>query len=244
MKTGAASLHIAGIDLAWGERNPDGVCVLEVSRRRARVVATALTRGDAELLGFLATHLGDGPAFLAMDAPVVCHNRTGARPVDRLCHVHFGKFKAGAYPANLRVCARPVRITQSLTKKGFVPGWDWQGPRTLAEVYPHPAMVRLFGLEERIPYKRGSGPARRAAFRRLQRLLQACLARDFPRLELDAGTAALLRQPWTKDVEDQTDGFFCALIGYWHWLHRGRRTQVLGERETGFILVPEPGGNG
>ncbi|MFM1768979.1 MAG: hypothetical protein RJA22_1508 [Verrucomicrobiota bacterium] len=241
MKAAATSLRIAGIDLAWGERNPDGVCVLEVNRRRARVVTTALTRGDADLLGFLAAQVGDGPAFLAMDAPVVCPNRTGARPVDRLCHVHFGKFKAGAYPANLGVCARPPRIARHLMERNFTLGWDWRSPRTLAEVYPHPAMVRLFGLEERIPYKRGPVPARRAAFRRLQRELRRCLARDFPRLELDAGTDALLGRPWTKDVEDQTDGLFCALIGYWHWLHRGRRTQVLGDRETGFILVPEPG---
>lgn len=238
MKDGAASLRIAGVDLAWGDRRPDGVCVLEATRRRARVTATALIRGDASLLAFLQTHLGSGPAFIAMDAPVVCRNRTGARPVDGLCHVHFGRFKAGAYPANLGVCARPVRVARALADEGFAPGWDWAGPRTLAEVYPHPAMVRLFGLAERIPYKRGPLPQRRREFRRLQRALQECLAREFPRLELDAGTAELLRQPWTKDVEDQTDGFFCALIGYWHWLHRGTRTQVLGDRETGFILVP------
>lgn len=243
MKTGTSHFRIAGVDLAWGERRPDGVCVLEVNRRRARVVATDLIRGDAALLGFLATHLGDGPAFLAMDAPVVCRNRTGARPVDRLCHVHFGRFKAGAYPANLRVCARPPRVARQLAGHGFAPGWDWDGPRTLAEVYPHPAMVRLFGLSERIPYKRGPVVARRAAFRDLQSKLRRCLARHFPRLELDAGTDTLLGRPWTKDAEDQTDGFFCALIGYWHWLHRGTRTQVLGDRETGFILVPEPGDN-
>ena len=31
----------------------------------------------------------------------------------------------------------------------------------------------------------------------------------------------------------------CALIGWWHIREGGRRTQVLGDLETGFLLVPE-----
>jgi predicted RNase H-like nuclease len=129
-------------------------------------------------------------------------------------------------------------------ERGFRLGWD-AGPREehgrlLAEVYPHPAMVRLFRLRERIPYKRGPVGQRRVQFRRLQRRLRSCLPEHFPKLQLDAGTDALLRARWTKNVEDLTDAFFCALIGYWHWLHRGARTEVLGDLATGFILVPQP----
>jgi predicted RNase H-like nuclease len=113
-------------------------------------------------------------------------------------------------------------------------------PRLVAEVYPHPAMVRLFDLTERVPYKKGTVARRRREFRRLQKLIQVCLAEYFPKLELDEATEKLLAARWTKNIEDQTDGFFCALIGYWHWLHRGRRTQVLGDRETGFIVIPQP----
>lgn len=231
-------MRIAGVDLAWGDRRPDGVCVLEVNRQRARVLALGLPQGDDELLAFLDHHLGGARAFIAMDAPVVCRNLDGARPVDRLTHVHFGRFKAGAHPCNLARCRRPPRVAARLVERGFTIGTN--GGRVLAEVYPHPAMVRLFGLSERIPYKRGRIAARRREFRRLQTELHACLTAHFPALEMSAELSRLLGLPWTKNVEDQTDAFFCALIGYWHWRHRGAKTEVLGDLATGFILVPQP----
>jgi predicted RNase H-like nuclease len=237
-------IRIAEIDLAWGERQPDGVCALEASSHGARVITSGRTRGDDELLGWVARHLGTGPAFLTVDAPLVCPNPTGARPVDALTHVRFGKFHAGCHPANSTRCPRPPRVAAKFVERGFRLGWDGlpqpPSPRLIAEVYPHPAMVRLFGLSERIPYKRGPARQRRAEFRRLQRFLQSCLREHFPKLRLDAVTEALLQAAWTKNVEDQTDAFFCALIGYWHWLHRGAQTEVLGDLATGFILIPRP----
>src|SRR5512137_2490841 len=145
-------IRIAGIDLAWGERKPDGVCALEASSRGAWVITAGLTHGDDELLGWVARHVGTGPAFLAVDAPLVCPNPTGARPVDALTHVHFGKFHAGCHPANATKCPRPPRVAAKLAERGFRLGWEGLGqlpsPRLVAEVYPHPAMVRLFGLSE------------------------------------------------------------------------------------------------
>ena len=29
------------------------------------------------------------------------------------------------------------------------------------------------------------------------------------------------------------------LIGIWYWMHRGKRSEVIGDRKTGFILLPE-----
>ena len=31
------------------------------------------------------------------------------------------------------------------------------------------------------------------------------------------------------------------LTGMWHWKHRGKRSEVIGDRNTGFILLPEEG---
>jgi len=99
-------------------------------------------------------------------------------------------------------------------------------------------MVRMFGLSERIRYKRGYVAKRKREFRRLQRLLGTCLSEHFRKLQLDAVTEALLRATWTKHVEDQTDAFFCPLIGYWHWLHDGARREVLDNLATEFSLIP------
>jgi len=65
---------VAGVDLAWGERRPDGVCVIQADRRRARVAAVGLPRCDDELLAFLDQHIGNAPALIAVDAPIVCPN--------------------------------------------------------------------------------------------------------------------------------------------------------------------------
>ena len=44
---------IVGIDLAWGERRPDGVCVFEVADDRTAVHSVQLAHGDNELLAII-----------------------------------------------------------------------------------------------------------------------------------------------------------------------------------------------
>ncbi|MEO5959272.1 MAG: DUF429 domain-containing protein [Opitutaceae bacterium] len=114
-------------------------------------------------------------------------------------------------------------------------------PRLVAEVYPHPAMVRLFQLPRILEYKRKSGRSRlRSAeeFGRYQRLLAGLIAAEFSALKLDDATRELLRAPLTKPAEDRLDAFFCALIGLWHVQHSGQRSEIVGDLATGFILLP------
>lgn len=231
-----SEMTIVGVDMAWGERRPDGVCALAVNSHGAEIRAMGLTRGDDDLLDWIDTHGGPGAVLLAVDAPVVCPNDTGARPVDRLTHVHFRRNHAGSHPSNRTRCGRPLRLVERWKQMGYTVGFS--GRRVIAEVYPHPAMVRLFGLEHRIPYKRGPVSDRRVAFQRLQTEIRTCIARYFPGLTIPPDLDHLLKQRWIKDIEDQTDGVFCALIGYWHWMHQGKRTQIIGDLQTGFILVP------
>ncbi len=236
--------RIIGIDLAWGERKPDGVCALDIDGLTASVRQTSLTRGDDELIAWVSRHASVHSTLLAIDAPLVCPNQTGARPVDRLTHVHFGKFHAGSHPANTSRCARALRVVRLLSVHGFCIGWEFsitkKPERLMLEVYPHPAMVRLFNLKERIAYKRGRVAERHIQFARLQSLLRELLHRRFWGVQLDQDTDKLLNCAWSKDVEDQTDAFFCALIGYWHWIHLGGKSEILGDLATGFILVPKP----
>ena len=236
---------IAGIDLAWGEKKHDGVCfaAYDPKRRRARLAGNAYPQGDDALVASVAERLSPGrPAFLAIDAPIVCPNQTGTRPVDRFTHTLFHRQHAACHPANLGKCPRPPRVLGRLAADlGFAAGWGTSfggGARLAAEVYPHPAMVRLFGLERIIKYKKGPITAKRAEFARLQRLIAELLAREFTCLTLDADTPALLAAPWSKPVEDRIDALFCALIGLNHLRHAGARSQVIGDLQTGFILLP------
>jgi len=234
---------LVGVDLAWGEKKHDGLCFLEWNGKRGRVAGFAYPQGDQELLAAIRGKEKTWKSvFVAVDAPLVCPNQTGTRPVDRLTHRMFHREHAACHPANLTKCPRPPRIARLLEKEGFRVGWEPTAEKkTVAEVYPHPAMVRMFGLPRIVKYKKGSVVERRREFRRLQRLLKQCLGNKFPRLAVDADTRSLLTRPWSKPVEDRTDAFFCALIGLWHWMYRGTRSEVIGDRETGFILLPKAG---
>ncbi len=235
---------LIGIDLAWGEKKHDGICFLEWDGKRGAVAGFAYPQGDRELLVTIRKKMGSQRSvFVTVDAPIVCPNRTGTRPVDRLTHRMFHREHAACHPANLTQCPRPPRIARLLQKEGFRVGWQpAAGKKTVAEVYPHPAMVRMFGIPKIVKYKKGSVVERRKEFRRLQNLLRRCLQKKFPRLAIDPEARSLLGQRWSKPVEDQTDALFCALIGLWHWMHQGQQSEVIGDLQTGFILLPATGG--
>jgi len=231
---------VAGIDLAWGERRPDGICLLHGEAKRVVGLSHALTHGDDALLDHLHAHLAPGVrTLLCLDAPVVCPNLRGARPVDRLTHRIFHQVQAAAHPANRVLAARPLRVVRRLQRAGYDISTDWPAtPRALVEVYPHPATVRWFGLDRTIKYKRGPVAARRRAFARLRNLLRRWLENCAPEIAQHHPTAALLRSRWTKDREDMTDALLCAMIG-WQWAVQGRRSlEILGDRRSGFIVVP------
>lgn len=95
----------------------------------------------------------------------------------------------GTLPIRHLTSRPPPRVAAKLVQHGFVIGV--RGRRVAAEVYPHPAMVRLFGLDQRIPYKRGRVEIRRREFRRLQEELRLCLSNHFPALVVDARVSAL-----------------------------------------------------
>jgi len=232
---------IVGIDLAWGDKKSDGVCFIEARRASACVKGFAYPRGDEELLACLRPAVTVSKRILlTIDGPIICPNQTGTRPVDRLTHTLFHREHAACHPANSTKCPRPPRVLQKLRTIGLEAGWDLtEGEKLAAEIYPHPAMVRLFKLPRIVKYKKGKVAERRREFRRLQNLIRKLLSAQFPFLQLNNEAKTLLRQPWSKPVEDKTDALFCALIGLWHWHYRGRRSQVIGDLKTGFILLPE-----
>lgn len=100
-------------------------------------------------------------------------------------------------------------------------------------------MVRMFGLSRIVKYKKGKVVERRKEFVRLQKLMRKMLREKFAKVKIGEEVRQLLQEPWSKPVEDKTDALFCALIGLWHWMHQGRKSEVIGDRRTGFILLPE-----
>ena len=229
--------RIFGIDLAWGERNPDGLCLLETHATGGVITSLTRTHGDPSLLQFTRCRPEGYPCLLAIDAPLICKNPTGARPVDIQTHRVFGRFKCGCYPVNLGLCTRPMRLATFLRQEGFECGWGiptWD-TSVMMEVYPHTSLVRRFALAERIPYKKGKVALRRLAFARLQAYLLEWLESDG--IHLPPSLEGPLRQPWSKANEDMADALVCARTGYHHWKHQGRASEVLGDLENGFLVT-------
>jgi predicted RNase H-like nuclease len=231
---------IIGIDLAWGDKKPDGLCIIEATRSTANIRGYAYPKGDVELMETLNPIIkNEKEIFITIDAPIICPNKTGTRPVDRLTHRLFHREHAACHPANYTKCPRPVRVRQLLEKAGMKTGWlVGINKKTVAEVYPHPAMVRMFKLPRIVKYKKGNVANRRSEFKRLQRLMKKCIRDLFPFLTLDKKSIALLKEPWSKPIEDQTDALFCALLGLWHWKYQCKKSEIIGNTRTGFILLP------
>ncbi|MEM9017004.1 MAG: DUF429 domain-containing protein, partial [Verrucomicrobiota bacterium] len=231
---------IFGIDLAWGEQNPDGITILRFPEGlpgSLETVETRLTRSDRELLEQISDCESER-ILLALDAPTICRNKTGSRPVDKECTRRYRSFEAGCHPVNSRLCERPIRLAKSLLELGFELSAMSESKRSAIEVYPHPAMIRLFELDRTIKYKRGPVAERRKEFSRYQDRFRDFLSQEFPELMRSPGHLALLNEPWRKDIEDQVDSILCAVIGYWHLCHGGRKSEVLGDPKTGQIVIP------
>ncbi len=246
---------IAGIDLAWGEKLGDGLCLIRHcpgSPAADRILVHDYLSGDDALMAALLAPLitPDEAVFAAIDAPVICRNATGRRPADAAVSAAFRSAHAGCYPVNLNLARRPLRVAARLRdREGFTlttapegpAPWPERGWRVAAEVFPHPALVRWLGLDRIFEYKRKAGRSRdhaAAEFRRLQQALVGLLQGRFAGLQCAPDTAALLAAPWSKPVEDKVDALVCALIGLWHVRHAGARTEVFGDTANGFVLVP------
>ncbi|WP_293908966.1 DUF429 domain-containing protein [Deinococcus sp.] len=244
-------MKFIGLDLAWSAKNPSGVAVLEGDRSGARLVQSGLLHGDAELLDFFDCELS-GPVIVAVDAPLSVPNLTGQRPAEAELAAVFARFQAGAHPANRTLLGRynggVLRgefIRQALEARGLtddphhLAGSD---TRTMIEVYPHAAMVALFGLSRTLKYKakRQGRDALESAWAEYHAHLAALERAEPPLTGLETLLATdppKLRGVALKNHEDETDAVICAYVAlYAHaW---PQRTEVFGTVAQGYILTP------
>jgi predicted RNase H-like nuclease len=254
MSISLPSLHdsddafIVGIDLAWGEKESDGVCIIRGYRDSGSIVATALTKGDAELLGWLDKHVPTTHcSLLIIDAPLIISNWTGCRPVEKEISSEYWKSHACCHSSNTSNpnSARPLRVAKLLKENGYDIDFDLRkSSRLAAETYPHAGMVRLFYLERILKYKKGIKASINLEFSKLQAHIRKSLTTTFSKLEVSAEVDKLLSETWSQDTEEKTDALFCALVGYLHWKHKGSFSRVYGTLDTGFILLPPKVRNG
>lgn len=243
-------MRFLGIDLGWRSQ-PSGVCALEWRERSLVVRDVDRPTTIHETLNWIEIH-GEDSTGIAIDAPTIITNPTGMRLCDRLTHTHFGKYDAGCYPANLGrpFAERTTGFAQALVDMGFIhaPSIEPQSQgRWQIEVFPHPATVHLFGLTQIIKYKKGRLADRAAGLDQLCSYMKNTLPQLVPALDLASFNVKIPSPNFTqlkgkelKTIEDKLDSVLCAYVGA-HWWYWGMdKNLVLGDRETGFIVVPQP----
>jgi predicted RNase H-like nuclease/ppGpp synthetase/RelA/SpoT-type nucleotidyltranferase len=239
-------VHYVGIDLAWGDRRPTGLAVLD---DEGRLVHISPATDDASILAALAPFT-KGPCLVAVDAPLVVTNPTGNRPAEAALNRDFARFHAGAHPTNtgraeFREQPRGGRLAEAL---GLDVDPLSRKPRRAVEVYPHAATVALFRLGQTLKYKNKPGRSLsqlRSELMRLVGLLEGLAAAEPPmRLtqlpawtHLVASVEQAERKSDLRRAEDQVDAVVCAYVA----LFAERRPDLVttyGDAATGAIVTP------
>lgn len=243
----AALTRYVGLDLAWGRTARTGVAVLDGS---GRLVHSSSVRTDDEIDAVLDRHTSGRDVVVAVDAPLVVPNLTGRRLGEALVTRHFGRFHAGAHPSNRgRPHMDPLRAETLAQRHGWHVDPEIRpasGVSVAVEVYPHPAMVVLFGLPRVLPYKAKQGRSlqvRQAAWAQLLRHVEDVmgdtlgLGDDARWASIRAEIAGAERPAVLERLEDEVDAIVCAYLA-WLWGTQRERMVVLGTVGEGYVVVP------
>lgn len=238
-------MHCIGIDLAWGDRAHTGVAVLDDDGRLELVTGAT---DDASIARALAPY-AERDVVVAIDAPIVVTNATGARAAERALGADFARFDAGAHPTNTGrpEFAEGSRASRLVAALDLTVTLDPQTSRRAIEVYPHAASIALFRLGRTLKYKNKPGRslvAMRGELLRLTQLLES-LADATPRLDLHtavwsdlvAGIAGATRKADLQRAEDQVDAVLCAYVARLAALDP-QSLATYGDDASGVVVTP------
>ncbi len=239
-------MHYVGVDLAWGEKRPTGVAVIDADGRLVHVSAQTTDQTITDAI----TAYVQGPCLVAIDAPLIVTNPTGTRPGETALNRDFARFDAGAHPANtgkpeFAEGSRGARLARAL-RLDMDPRSGRE--RRAIEVYPHPATIVLFELGRTLKYKQKPGRTLtdlRDALLQLMRLIEGLEHAATPLFVTDhADWRALAdrvesapRKSDLRKVEDQVDAVLCAYIARYAETHPELMT-TYGDYATGYIVTP------
>jgi predicted RNase H-like nuclease/ppGpp synthetase/RelA/SpoT-type nucleotidyltranferase len=239
-------MYFVGVDLAWGERKPTGVAVVDDG---GRLVYAGVAQDDASIKAAIGPYVQE-ECLVAFDAPLVVNNPTGQRSSEAALNRDFAKFEAGAHPTNtgkpeFAGTPRAARIADALDLD--IDPYSASSRRAI-EVYPHPATVALFRLGRTLKYK--SKPGRNLAQLRSELLrlmdLVETLAQATPSLrvsdhdgwtELRQSAQTAERKSELRRAEDPVDAVICAYVALFA-TRRPDDVTMYGDAGTGATITP------
>ena len=240
-----------GIDLAWTNKRPSGVCVLNNSGK-ILFWETALLK-DNDIVNIIQKY-NDGKLQIAIDAPLVVPNENGSRPCDRL----FRKHRVHGYALGIFVSNRAfLNKTYGLIRGEYLtktllhhfPQCNLTAkPKNNAswiiETFPTALAYGLFPeltpIDHKIKSKKPYAHYQNGMRRLLMAIESILKETQNPAniLEQVEGWRVEINNKNHKHIEDAVDGFLCAYGLY--LMDKGQADVVsFGDEENGFIVHAE-----
>jgi putative endonuclease len=219
-----------GIDLAWGEKNLSGFCVLEQGKNKLKILDIKLIKSIDDILNEIQKYKNN-KVYIGVDAPLVIPNETGNREIEKKFNKDFAKYKISMLPVNIKLLTkyspniRSEELFSKLTNLNFQR--DYKATKVIFEVYTHSTIAICFNNYKILPYKRKKG--RNTVFikqqlsiykKYLQKVLYKHKILDF--------NIELLRGQSLKDYEDKLDSITCAYTMYYAKNNESKFYQVNG----------------
>lgn len=239
-------MKLAGIDLAWTEKNCSGIAFGKLTGNSLTVnhIDCGVFSPNSICSELKNRHI-DG---VAIDAPLVINNPTGMRECERSIGREFGSKKASCMPSNLSKYPNhpAVNLSEQLLNAGYNHlniHSKWQ-----VECYPHPAIITIFDLVERLKYKKKKGMRvadQQYGLHKLGKLLKALEISPVLQLHIPSkvalenfafGSEDRLSGKALKNHEDKLDALVCLYVA---GLHATQNTVTHGTIETGYIVTPK-----
>jgi predicted RNase H-like nuclease len=239
-------VFLAGVDLAWTNHHPTGIAYGEL--KGSVLTVTDINHGVLCPDSICEELEHKHTSGVAIDAPTIINNQTGMRECEKAIGQAFGRKKASCMPSHLEKYPNhpAVELSQKLETQGFQ--HLLKTNKFQVECYPHPAIINLFGLPERLKYKKKKGMKVADQIhgqRRLGWLLRSLEGSPVLSLkianyvqvthfkfdqEYNLSGAAL------KTHEDKLDAIICLYVAA---LHAKSQTDIYGTRADGYIVVPK-----
>jgi len=226
-----------GIDLAWGEKNLSGFCVLELStsdktsKHKLKILEIKLIKSIDEIIKEIDKYK-EHQVYVGVDAPLVIPNETGNREIEKKFNKDFSRYKISMLPANRKILKKysPTIRSEELYKKLEAKDFkrDYASDKVIFEVYTHSTIAMLWNDHKILPYKRKKG--RDTAFIKEQLGIYAkYLKKSLASHEIFKQDLSMFKGQKIKDYEDKLDAITCAYSMYYCLYNDAKFYQVDGD---------------
>jgi len=217
-----------GIDLAWGEKNLSGFCVLTPHAEKLKVLDIKLLKSIDEIIKEIQIYK-EHNVYIGVDAPLVVPNKTGNRDIEKNFNKDFSKYKISMLPANRDLLTKYTNTIRSeelylrLSACGFKR--DYNSSKVIFEVYTHSTIAVCFNSYKILPYKRKKGRDTEFIKEQLNIYKEYLLSVIDNNIIFNEDIFAMRGQS-IKDYEDKLDAITCAYSIFYCRYNRCKFYQV------------------